>query len=171
MGRLEDTGVWEPCDNVEPVSEERLLTEAAALLGSTEKRRVDPEADFLWESCLKECEKGWAAPPASRAAMDREYGAGRWAAVPSFVHVQQNGKRRRIDDAKAGGQNGATVYPEKWHLPSAFTPALYAKVLRQAWETLQAPRPHLPLVPVSVVSGVPWAVARVVVSGGPGLMP
>ena len=130
VGRLEETGVWERCESSEPVSEDRLLAESTALLRSRDKRRIDPEVEFLWDSCLKEREKGWAAPPASRAAMDREYGAGRWAAVPSFVHVQQNGKRRRIDDAKAGGQNGATVYPEKWHLPSAFTPALYGKVLR-----------------------------------------
>ena len=63
--------------------------------------------------------------------MDRECGAGRWAAVPSFVHAQQGGKRRGIDDAKAGGQNRATAYAEEWHLPSAFTSALHAKVLRQ----------------------------------------
>ena len=129
IGRLEETGIWKRCESQEPISEGQLLMESSVMLQGMTSRRPDVEATFLWESCLKEHEKGWAAAPVSKAVLDRKFGARGWAAVPSFVHVQQSGKKRRIDNAKAGGQNDATAYPERWHMPSAFTPAIYAKAL------------------------------------------
>ena len=61
--------------------------------------------------------------------MDQQFGQGKWACVPSFPHVQPCGKIRRIDDAKKGGQNGATRMSEKIHLPSALHPGISAKLI------------------------------------------
>eukprot|EP00972_Heterocapsa_arctica_P053283 7848860-Heterocapsa_arctica.AAC.1 len=54
------------------------------------------------------------------------FGTTAWAPVPSFCHVQACGKKRRIDDAKKGGQNTAICYTKKGHLCTAFQPAVCA---------------------------------------------
>ena len=53
-------------------------------------------------------------------------------AVPTFVHEQPCGKRRRIDDARAGQQNSATAFSERFNMVSAMMPATAARVL-WAW--------------------------------------
>ena len=52
--------------------------------------------------------------------------------LPTFDHVQDSGKHRRIDNGKKSFHNAATAYSEELDLCSALQPAVHAKLLCEA---------------------------------------
>ena len=95
---------------------------------------VHEEAQFLFDSCVKEQTKGFGGDLHTREEMDAVHGVGQWACVLSFPHQQACGKMRRIDDAKRGGQNKATSPMERIHLCSPYQPALTARLLMEEFQ-------------------------------------
>eukprot|EP00971_Amphidinium_carterae_P212380 4214896-Amphidinium_carterae.1 len=122
-GILERTGLHAEIQVQAPLHVEDLLKNAPALFSRLENQRVSDEVEFLYSSCLKEEQQGWASHLLPKEQMDRQFPAG-WSPIPSFCHVQACGKKRRIDDAKAGMQNAATSYTEKAQMCSAFQPCI-----------------------------------------------
>ena len=114
-----------------PLSKEVLLDTGPRLREELRRRRPQEDAQFLWESLLKEQATHKAEPPMTEAEVTRRFGTARWAPVPSFCHTQPCGKQRRIDDAKKGRQNQAIAYTEKGHLCTAFQPATCARLVVQ----------------------------------------
>ena len=116
-----------------PWSRQELFLHSTRLIKMLEQQPVfEPEElEFLWQSCVKEQDKGHAGKLISKIEMDMIHGEHRWAPVPAFPHVQPCGKIRRIDNAKRGGHNKATRLYEKIHLCNAFAPGVAAKLLCQ----------------------------------------
>ena len=129
VGVLERTNIFEPKGFEEPVPKAVLLQNAAKIIASIESSRPSPDAEFLWDSCLKEHEKGFGGPPRDKSYFDGKFGPGGWSPIPSFCITQADGKQRRIDNGRSGGQNSATAYTETARLCSAFQPGLHAKLL------------------------------------------
>ena len=50
-------------------------------------------------------------------------------ALPTFDHIQDSGKHRRIDNGRKSRHNQATAYTEELDLCNALQPAVHAKVL------------------------------------------
>eukprot|EP00971_Amphidinium_carterae_P336376 6472724-Amphidinium_carterae.2 len=134
-GVLERTGVYAPMDTTPPVSVAQVISHAPLVFARMAERDISPDAQFLWDSCVKEQQAGWASELLPRHAIDALFGASRWAPIPSFCHTQPDGKQRRIDDAKAGHQNQAAAYSEKLAMCTAFQPALNARLF---WEESQS---------------------------------
>eukprot|EP00971_Amphidinium_carterae_P329942 6462755-Amphidinium_carterae.1 len=107
VGLLERSGVYTEVHCAEPVPLSDMIEQSRGALIAFQSQDMSDEAEFLWNSCLREHEQGWASPILDRSDVVDLFGDD-WAAIPSFCHVQPNGKKRRIDDAKRGGQNSAT---------------------------------------------------------------
>eukprot|EP00971_Amphidinium_carterae_P043868 863289-Amphidinium_carterae.1 len=122
-GILERTGLHAEIPVQEPLQVDELLRNAPALFSCIQNHRVSDEVEFLHASCLREEQQGWATRLLSREQMDAQFPTG-WSPIPSFCHDQACGKKRRIDDAKAGMQNAATAYTEKFQMCSAFQPCI-----------------------------------------------
>ncbi len=131
-GRVETTGVFLVRDVPEPVNTEVVLQSSRSTISALKRANPSLEAQFLWESCQLETEKGWAGGFASEAEFNQRFGIGRWMPLPSFVVTQEGGKRRRIDDAKKYGHNTTSAPSEELKMCSAFAPALSARALLQA---------------------------------------
>ena len=131
-GVMEDTGAFEPSEYEAPMPVHTLLGESKVLLAELDRQRASEEGQFLWDSCEEECKKGWAAPLRCKSDIDAEFGAGQWAPIPAFCHVQPSGKRRRIDDGRRGRQNEATAFCERQRMCTPFQPVIDARVVRQA---------------------------------------
>ena len=89
---------------------------------------MDEHAEFLWQSCAKEAQNGWASNFLRKDQVDATFPEG-WAGVPTFTHVQPSGKLRRIDNAKRGMQNSTLRYVERMRMCTAFQPAAVAKAI------------------------------------------
>ena len=111
IGQLETVSIWTAVDEVPDIDEATLCGTGPAVLQQYGRRHFDQdELQFLWASCQKEVANGKAGAPVTVESLDVEYGKDSWSVVPAFVHTQPDGKRRRIDDAKAGMQNLATAF-------------------------------------------------------------
>ena len=133
IGQLETVSIWTAVDEVPDIDEATLCGTGPAVLQQYGRRHFDQdELQFLWASCQKEVANGKAGAPVTVESLDVEYGKDSWSVVPAFVHTQPDGKRRRIDDAKAGMQNLATAFSERFSMVSAMMPAVAARALG-AW--------------------------------------
>ena len=132
--------MWELVDLPPPVAEAELLTHAQAVFAKEERKPLSEDAEFLWDSLLAEKKKDVAGAPVSLATMDQIHGEGQWSGLPCFCVTQATGKRRRIDNGKAGWTNAATTYSEKFGMNSAYAPAIAAGALEKAVSQLSAER-------------------------------
>jgi hypothetical protein len=138
VGVQERPGIFEEKEVSPPVPLEDLLRESHRLLASVHAERPSDEAEFLWESCLKEEKSGWAGNLMSEAQTDAIFGKGAWLPIPCFCVVQGT-KRRRVDNAKKLGHNSTMAAAECLHMCSALQPAIAAKTLQKAADSLGHP--------------------------------
>ena len=132
ISTLEETRLWAPVDLPEPETEEWLFQQYPANRDAFLHSPLSEDAQFLWDSCVKEQVKNVGLRPVPEQVLIDKYGRGGYTAIPCFVHTQASGKQRRIDNAKRSGDNKATRYSEKFRLPNAFAPALSARMLLEA---------------------------------------
>ena len=132
-GTLEETYIFERQPAGEPeLTRQRLVHDSESLLEHISTAPVDEEAEFLWQSCLDEQAKGFAGPISTKEEMNIRFGRGKWSPIPTFVIKQANGKKRRIDNGKRGGQNTTAVHTERLRMISPFQPSICARILAQA---------------------------------------
>ncbi len=129
IGTLEETRIWQPIDAEEPRTEEWLFEQFPENRNLVMRLPLPEEAQFLWDSCLKEHAQNVGLRPVPESVLIQKYGEGGYTAIPCFCHIQANGKKRRIDNAKRSGDNKATRYTERFRLADAFAPALSARML------------------------------------------
>ena len=103
------------------------------------KTPLDENQDFVWESVKAENQQGWASTLLTEDQVNEAFPAG-WAGIPSFCHVQPNGKKRRIDNGRAPKHNQATEYLETVTLCTAFHPALMGRLLVATMVALGGPK-------------------------------
>ena len=84
-------------------------------------------AEHIRRACEKDRDAGFAGGIVSKEFLDAKYGVGNWLPLPTFDHVQQNGKHRRIDNGLSSGHNEATAFTEDLELCNAFQPAFAVK--------------------------------------------
>ena len=133
IGRMDRVHIWSPSEEIPEIDEAALCRASPDVLRQYARRKFEhSDLAFLWNSCCSEARRGKAALPVEVSWLDADHGPGRWSVVPCFVHTQPCGKRRRIDDAKAGGQNSATAFSERFNMVSAMMPATAARLLL-AW--------------------------------------
>lgn len=129
VGILEDSRIWSLVGIAEPESEKRLLLERKGLLSEIERKPINEDTAFLWESLMAEKELGVADPPVEADVLDKKYGPGTYMPTPCFCHTQACGKTRRIDNAKRAGKNRQTSRSERFTLTNALMPALMLKII------------------------------------------
>jgi hypothetical protein len=133
VGALEQTGVFDAIEDApQPVPKQDILAQGAWQRALLQQEPVQENVEFIWKSAMKEFEGMVAAQPCTEQEMDAALGTHRWAAVPSFCITQASGKQRRIDDAKRGGHNSATVYSETGRMCTAFQPGVVARLVAEA---------------------------------------
>eukprot|EP00971_Amphidinium_carterae_P300533 5971247-Amphidinium_carterae.1 len=88
MGVMEETGVYERIPVTQPVPIQEVLDKAPAVLANMQRRPVSQDAAFLWSTCVKEHNQGWASPLLPIDAVHARFGHGAWAPIPSFCHTQ-----------------------------------------------------------------------------------
>ena len=118
IGDIPDSGVFR-AEDVPASQEERDLDHEAwnaSLVRSimAEAKRADKQVDLrgLWDKTQSEVEKGLAFPIGNASDMDARFGKGKWRAMRRFG-VQQNGKIRPCDNAKASLHNASTSMHER----------------------------------------------------------
>ena len=134
IGRLERTGVFREANVADEVwSRDKLCEHSRKMLKTIDHDKGVPEHEtqFLWDSCIEEVDSKKAEGPFSKEELDAKYPQC-WAHVPSFVHTQPNGKMRRIDNGRLGGQNRASEMVERIHLCTAYQPGIAVKRLHDS---------------------------------------
>jgi hypothetical protein len=146
LGQMEFTGVLSPQVRPAELSVEefrRRAPEAPARFKNEPVRRADQE--FLVAECRADESRGFAGPLMTEAGMDQQWGRGRWAPMPRFLHVQPNGKRRPIDDGARYSHNLAVGFEETIECCTAAHPAVHAQALvraARAQNALESLRQH-----------------------------
>ena len=131
-GRMEKVGIFPERDSVAPLEPADVLRKSEEWIRRLQSERTSPDAKFLYDSCKKETESGWASTFLNKVDLDRNFGVGGWAPIPAFVVTQSCGKQRRIDNAKKCGHNLLQAPVEEFRMCNAFQPALCAKALLKA---------------------------------------
>ena len=79
---LEESGVWQLVELPPPVTEAELLNHAPEVIAKEIGKPMSEDAQFLWDSLVKEKEKNVAAALVILATMAEIYGEGQWSGLP-----------------------------------------------------------------------------------------
>jgi len=133
IGLLESTGVYQAVPLQKPaLTREELLETSEALIASIETRYPKlEEAEHIMSACIKDFDNGFVSRQYTKSELDEEWGVGKWIPLPTYDHVQANGKHRRIDNGLPSGHNEATAYSETLELCNAFQPDCEAELFYQ----------------------------------------
>ena len=96
----------------------------------------EEDAHYIRAACEKDRLAGNAGGYLSREQVDELFDANNWVPLPTFDHIQDSGKHRRIDNGRKSKHNSATAYAEELDLCTALQPAIHAKVLMDQAEAI-----------------------------------
>ncbi len=88
-----------PPGSCPPKSEREVMAGAEEVIEKFLKAKHKREEDeFLHSECLRDLERGTAAPLLTKEQMDERWGVGRWLPLPRLQIVQASGKKRPTDN-------------------------------------------------------------------------
>lgn len=130
-GKLEESRLWNLTNEPDPAPESDVFEAYRRNKAELMRQPLDEEAQFLWDSCIKEGVKRVGLKPVSENVLEAKFGKGQYSATPCFVHAQACGKKRLV------GSRG-------WRLRSwrdSWTWSQAGRICRMRSERSQSSRP------------------------------